>query len=81
MFPRAQLPPVISPRSGVSSQSRIGSGTVVMHDVLVNPGLMLVNVILNSKCLVEYDVTIGNHCHISTGALINGDVKLKTVAL
>ena len=74
----AQLPSVISPYSYVSSQSQIGSGTVVMHDAIINSCATVgENVILNSKCLVEHDVKIGDHCHISTGALINGDVMIE----
>ena len=34
------------------------------------------NCIVNNKSLIEHDVVIGNHCHISTGAIINGNVRI-----
>jgi carbonic anhydrase/acetyltransferase-like protein (isoleucine patch superfamily) len=30
------------------------------------------NTILNTRSLVEHDAVIGSHCHISTGAIVNG---------
>ena len=33
------------------------------------------NCIINSKALVEHDVIIGDHCHIATGAIVNGEVR------
>lgn len=67
------LPIIISPRAYVSRHARIGEGSVVMHDALVNAGSQIgVNCIINSKSLIEHDAIIGNHCHISTGSIVNG---------
>ena len=72
-----KMPVVISPLAYVSKYAHIGSGTVVMHNALVNANAQIgVNCIINSKALVEHDSVIGDHCHISTGALINGGVKV-----
>jgi UDP-3-O-[3-hydroxymyristoyl] glucosamine N-acyltransferase len=30
------------------------------------------NCIINTKALVEHDAIIEDHCHISTGAIVNG---------
>ncbi|KUJ75493.1 acetyltransferase [Thiomicrospira sp. XS5] len=69
------LPSVISPFAKVSASAKIGDGTVVMHQALVNPLAEIgANSIINSKALVEHDVRIGAHCHIATGALLNGGV-------
>ena len=71
------LPSIISPRSYISQQSKIGVGTIVMNDVFVNVNANIgKNCIINNKVLIEHDARIGNHCHISTGAIINGGVKV-----
>ena len=32
--------------------------------------------IINTKALVEHDAVIEDHCHISTGAVVNGGVRI-----
>ena len=32
--------------------------------------------ILNSNAFIEHDAVIGDHCHISTGVLVNGGTKI-----
>ncbi len=72
------LPAVISPRAYVSEHSKIGSGTIVMHDSIVNAGVNIGdNCIINSKALIEHDTIINNHCHVSTNAVINGNVLIE----
>ena len=72
-----QLPVVVSPKSYVSHHVKLGSGTIVMHDVLVNVGAHVgENCILNSKSLIEHDAVIGDHCHISTGSILNGEAQI-----
>ena len=62
------LPVVKSPRSYVSNKSKIGEGTIIMHDVIVNANSIIgKNCIINNKSLVEHDVEVGDNCHISTG--------------
>jgi len=68
------LPTIISPRAYVSKYAHIGAGSVIMHDAVVNTGVVIGdNCIINTKSLVEHDSVIGNHCHISTNATINGN--------
>jgi sugar O-acyltransferase (sialic acid O-acetyltransferase NeuD family) len=70
-----ELPVIISPRAYVSKHSKVGKGTIVMHDVLINANTTVgENCILNSKALIEHDCIIESHCHISTQAIINGGV-------
>jgi len=71
------LPTVISPNSYVSKYSKIGNGSIVMHQAIVNANTSIGdNCIINSKALIEHDCSISNHCHISTNATINGGVKI-----
>lgn len=73
----ANLPIIISPRAYVSKHAIIGSGTIVMHDVIVNAKSVIgINCILNSKSLCEHEVSVGDFCHISTGAVLNGEVEV-----
>jgi sugar O-acyltransferase (sialic acid O-acetyltransferase NeuD family) len=73
-----KLPIIISPRAYVSKYTKIGNGTIVMHDALINAGAIVGdNCIINTKSLIEHDVVIENNCHISTGAVINGGVIVK----
>jgi len=71
------FPSIKSPRAYVSKYAKIGSGTVIMHDAIVNANsIVMENCIINSKALIEHDCLISNHCHISTNAIINGGVKI-----
>jgi len=69
---------IISPRSYVSQYAKIGEGSIIMHDALVNASVSIgKNCIINTKALIEHDAIIGDHCHISTGAVINGGMNIK----
>jgi sugar O-acyltransferase (sialic acid O-acetyltransferase NeuD family) len=73
-----KLPAIISPRAYVSKYAKIGNGTIVMHDALINAGAIVGdNCIINTKSLIEHDAVIENNCHISTGAIINGGSNIK----
>lgn len=71
------FPTIVSSRAYVSKHAKIGPGTVVMHDVIVNAGASVgSNCILNTKALIEHDARVEDHCHISTAAVINGGVRV-----
>jgi sugar O-acyltransferase (sialic acid O-acetyltransferase NeuD family) len=72
-----EMPVIQSPRAYVSRHAKVGAGTIVMHDALINAGASVgENCIINSKALIEHDAVVGSHCHISTGAIINGGVSV-----
>ena len=71
------FPSIVSPNAYVSKYSKIGVGTIVMHNSMINANVTIGNnCIINSKALIEHDCHISNHCHISTNATINGGVKI-----
>lgn len=69
----AVLATVISPDAYVSKHAKIGRGTIVMHNSIVNAAAQVgENCILNTGCLIEHDSIVGHHTHVSTLAVING---------
>jgi sugar O-acyltransferase (sialic acid O-acetyltransferase NeuD family) len=73
----ASMPVIISPHAYVSSFAKMGEGTMIFHQVVVNAAVDIgSNCIINNKALVEHDTIIGSHCHISTAAVLNGAVKV-----
>jgi len=71
------FPIIISPHAYVSSRTTFGAGTIVMHGAVINAGADIGNnCIINSHSLVEHDVIIKDHCHISTSAVLNGGVEV-----
>ena len=72
-----KLATLIASTAHVSKYARLGIGTVVMHQAVINAGAVIGdNVIINTFANIEHDAIIGDQCHVSTGAIINGDVKV-----
>ena len=67
------LPIIASPNTYISKHSKIQEGTIIMYQTMVNAGAIIgKNCIINNKALIEHDAYLGDHCHISIGAIING---------
>lgn len=72
-----ELPTIISPLAHVSRHATVHEGSIIMHGALVNAGARIGrNCIINSKALVEHDVQVDDHCHISTSCVLNGGVRV-----
>jgi sugar O-acyltransferase (sialic acid O-acetyltransferase NeuD family) len=72
------LPTIISPTAKISKHARIGEGTVVLHQSVVNASATIgVNCIINTASVIEHDVKVGNHCHVGPGACINGECNIQ----
>jgi len=72
-----KLPVIKSPYAYVSTNAKIGEGTIIMHRAVVNTNAIIgQNCIINTNCIIEHDAFVGDHCHISTGAILNGTVVL-----
>jgi sugar O-acyltransferase (sialic acid O-acetyltransferase NeuD family) len=72
-----QFPVVIASSAHVSNHSKIGEGTIIMHQTMINANVEIgVNNIVNTKALIEHDAIIGDYNHISTSAVLNGSCKV-----
>lgn len=72
-----KVPSIKSKSAYVSEHAKIGDGTIVMHDVIINSGSVVgSNCIINTRSLIEHDVKVSNHCHVSTGVVVNGGVQI-----
>ena len=47
-----------------------------MHNVIINVDARIGKSAINTSSLIEHDVFVGDHCHISTGVILNGSVRL-----
>lgn len=65
--------PLVSPSAHIAKGAKVGNGTVVMHNAVINADAVVgENCIINTGAIVEHDCTVGNFVHISTGAIMNG---------
>ncbi len=72
-----ELPSIISPFAHVSTHAKIGEGTIIMHNCILNTDAIIGNnCIINTKALIEHDTIVGNNCHISTDVNLNGNCKV-----
>jgi len=73
------LPTIISPRAYISEYAKVGQGSIIMHDVIVNASSIIgQNCTVNTGALIEHDTVIKDNCHISTQATINGNCTVNS---
>jgi sugar O-acyltransferase (sialic acid O-acetyltransferase NeuD family) len=73
----ALFPVIRSPLSYVSPHASIEEGTITMHRAIINAGAKIgKNCIINTNAIIEHDVIIGDHSHISTASVVNGGTKI-----
>jgi sugar O-acyltransferase (sialic acid O-acetyltransferase NeuD family) len=78
LLEKLPCPVIVSPHAYVSPHAAIGRGSIVMHHACVNANVRIGDFnIINTKANIEHDVTVGSYCHISTGAIINGNCKIE----
>lgn len=55
----------------------LGPGAHVFRNVHIGPGANIGNhCILNTGCIIEHDVTIGDYTHIAPGAIVLGEAHI-----
>ncbi len=71
------FPVVISPKAHIAFGAKIKEGTIVMHGSHVGPGADIGAFnILNTRSLIEHGVKTEEFVHVSTAAVVNGDVTI-----
>lgn len=68
---------LISKRAIVAEDVKIGQGTVIFDNVVVNVNSIVGDFcILNTGCIVEHDCRVGNFVHIGPGSILSGGVSI-----
>ncbi len=71
------LPVIIDPSACISSSSKIGEGTFIGKNAIINIGTVIEKMcIINSHATVDHDCAIGAFTHISVGVNLCGNVKI-----
>jgi len=71
------FPSIKSPRAYVSKYAKIGSGTVIMHDAIVNANsIVMENCIINNNAIVSHGSIIEDHVHLTPGSIIAGNCHI-----
>jgi sugar O-acyltransferase (sialic acid O-acetyltransferase NeuD family) len=73
---------LISKYAYVSPFSKIGTGTLVAHNVTVQINAMVgENTIINTGAIIEHDVSIADGVHIAPGAVVLGNARIGACAM
>jgi len=69
---------IVHPAATVSPHARVGSGSVVFAQAVVNAcGNVGAGVIVNTGSVVEHDCVVGDFSHISPNAVLAGGARLQ----
>lgn len=67
----------VHPSAQIGKDVFIGSGTVIMANVAINPGAGIgENVIVNTGVTIDHDCLIGDYVHISPGTHLAGNIEI-----
>lgn len=71
------MPAIIHPRACIGMDVKLGAGSVVLANAVVNTGSVLgTGVIINTGATVDHDNVLGDGVHISPGAHLAGEVSV-----
>lgn len=72
-----KFPKIISKKSIINKNVKIGKGTQVLDNVLINCNSKIGKFcIINSSAVIEHDVLVGDYTHVAPGAVICGGSKI-----
>lgn len=67
----------IHPKTAIAKEVLIGEGTVIMANVVINSYSVIgKQCILNTASIIEHDNLIGDYVHISSNAVLCGEVSI-----
>ena len=68
---------LIHPNAIISSNVKIGIGTVIMAGVVVSPAVTIGNgCIINTSSSIDHDCVIEDYCHVAVGSHLAGTVTV-----
>lgn len=68
---------IVHPSTSIGRDVVLGEGCQIMAGVVIQTGSILgVNVLINTRAVVDHDCEIGDHVHIGPGAVLSGHVTL-----
>ncbi len=71
------IPVIIHPKAAVGADIRLGPGTVILANAVVNTGSVLgIGVIVNTGATVDHDNVLGDGAHVSPGVHLAGEVSI-----
>lgn len=69
------IPVLVHPQAVLARDVKVGTGSVVMAGVVINPGVTIgKGCIINTCSSVDHDCKIGDYAHVSVGAHLAGNV-------
>ncbi len=72
-----EFPVVIDPSATISQHSRIGPGTFIGKNVVVNVDVTIgEHCIINTSSIIEHECVVGDFTHVSVGSILCGKVKV-----
>jgi acetyltransferase EpsM len=73
---------IISPKSYLSKSAKVGDGTLLAHQSIVQANSIIgENCIINTNSIIEHDVIIEDGCHIAPGAIILGGAQIGSCSM
>lgn len=73
----APLRTFVHPSACISRYSKVGIGTVIMANVVINPFVTIGNaVIVNTAATIDHDAILNNGIHICPGVHLSGGVSI-----
>jgi len=70
-----EFPVIMHSNAIVSSEAKIGCGTVIMPGVVIEPGAIIgEHCVINNGAIIGHYSRVGDYCHISGNAVVSGEV-------